>query len=278
MHDGKSLHDLLAEAASGREPEIRRFYEALFESSVLVPINIFPKGEHRWGERVADAAKEEPLVVNHGGRDTIPLFTDRAAVELWTDMEVLLREKQFSKLLWLVPAERWLHLNPGSEVGKEFSPWEIDCLRRGSEAIDEVLAELERDEGPLEVSSATGAEYEALKAKLRILLESFPQVSEAFLVSIAEDAETENAPLVVLRSEGLREEKRRQLIAELEELSRAMLGPSRIASVIDDLGAPQSQGEALVRHLTPFYFAQRSVVSERRSVLALVKERFSRKK
>jgi hypothetical protein len=62
-------------------------------------------------------------------------------MELWCSRQLNHSVVFFKSLLQSVPNDWWLCLNPGSDLEKEFSPWEISLLKQGLDALPEIIAD-----------------------------------------------------------------------------------------------------------------------------------------
>jgi hypothetical protein len=254
-----NLTEQLAKASEGGRPEIESFFKVLLVSKVLVPLK----------PSTARTVEEQhiPLVgtdtqstlgffeVDNGEHVVIPIFSDRAYIADWSGMEIAAVEKEFKVLLNSISPGVWLHLNPGQEVGKEISDWEIERLRKGIEAVPEIAAELT---GPVDTDIeivALSDQYKDLKSKLRTIIESYPSITECFLVGAKKDDSESYSPVLGIKHNGEEKERLQLLYTELKQLVESSLSEKEELFIVDDLADPNSVNLALFQDATPFYFA-----------------------
>jgi hypothetical protein len=120
-----------------------------------------------------------------------PIFSDASFAEEWSGRPIHCRQVTGRHVMETLPDEWWIGVNPGQEVEKEISPWEITLLKKEHpEAIKELVREL--FEVPLirEISTRTPdpTEYAQLVNALRAFAHDQPAILELFLLErLAED-------------------------------------------------------------------------------------------
>jgi hypothetical protein len=72
----------------------------------------------------------------------VPVFTSEAHAKEWCDLDLKRRLLSVAELRQIIPTDWWLCVNPGQEVEKEISPWELEQLRDGKNGISAILEEL----------------------------------------------------------------------------------------------------------------------------------------
>lgn len=163
---------LLQRASDGDMAAARSFYEAFLKAEVIVPrrhqtypLSNTPHYPSEYFDILGITSKE--------GVTTIPVFSSARLVPEWAGNDLIVRSISGSELLKLIPEEWWITFNPGSDWGKEFSPWEISQLLLGEDAIDEVVKECfegEVDEHaplePLSLELATERHHEKIRQVL----------------------------------------------------------------------------------------------------------------
>ncbi len=131
--DKKNILRLMEEVSSGEKASLEAFYHAFLESEFVI-INRASQG----------SSPREPnypndlfpfLAVRGGDKTWLPIFSGAEAANEWSSYPVDHQTIKGSAVLDRVPNDWWLALNPGSEISKEFSPWEISTLRSGPEGI-----------------------------------------------------------------------------------------------------------------------------------------------
>jgi hypothetical protein len=135
----KKISDLLLEASEGNRDAAAEFYKTFPESDWLVPI--------RNPDTESDVQYPSPLfgflAVATTDCTIIPIFSDERYANEWAGQPIGLRKTLGQQLLTIIPEDWWIGVNPGQEVEKELSPWEIQRLGKDSpEAIAEILEDM----------------------------------------------------------------------------------------------------------------------------------------
>lgn len=187
------LSESLAPALEGDHQAQRRFYTAFLAGPLFVP--------DRYQARPLSHQPQYPtplvsiLGVQDGERITIPVFSDPGAIALWAAAELRYKTLSGVQLLALVPDEWWLVVNPGAEIEKEISPWEVRQLRSGAAAIDGLIEELadnaDNSVRPVELVTPRTEEYAALTATLSAFGAREPRVKTLYLLK---ELDLESAP------------------------------------------------------------------------------------
>ncbi len=255
----KEIVLLLNDAANGKAQALAKFYEALLEAKVFYMPKI--KKESKQISTIGGSHAEEfgLETVIEANQEILPIFSEEAFLRVWNDdPDVIIKEIEFKKLIWLLGNKISLHFNPAQEVGKEISPWEIELLKSGKDSIPELLAEIEGNESQ-EIDLRSGPElFPELKVNLLPILEIYPELEEAFLITYREDENSPEQPVLGIKYNKLDQKKRAYLKTEFENASQEFLPPQQQLSIIDDLDNPQSHNQKLFLHATPFYFAQKA--------------------
>ena len=155
VKDTKNILRLMEEACSGRKEALESFYKTFLESDVYII------------ERASQGASpREPkypneffrhLGIRGGDKTWLPIFTSEEALAEWSTQPLNSTVIKGAEVLNIIPADWWLVLNPGTEVSKEFSPWEVNTLKSGPDGIaaaaEDQMAALvvEQEYGPLEL-------------------------------------------------------------------------------------------------------------------------------
>ncbi|MCB0321571.1 MAG: SseB family protein, partial [Bdellovibrionales bacterium] len=107
------------------------------------------------------------LGVLSGEETFIPAFCEHSDVSDWFSDELNVIRISGKELCKRAPQGWWITLNPGSDYGKEFSPWEITRLKEGDPGIEEIVADHEATPAlPLEFRYLSQMELESLQEKL----------------------------------------------------------------------------------------------------------------
>ncbi|MCB0347034.1 MAG: SseB family protein [Bdellovibrionales bacterium] len=256
----KSLEQLLDEAERNVLGSAKEFYLRLLESEVLIPLR---PGFAKMTEEEAKEIKtlERFAIVDFQQKRILPVFSHKEAFIEWTQQqEIEAIAKSFKSLVWIIGEEIWVHLNPGQEVGKEFSPWEIESLKDGREGVDDLVAELMSEHQAIEIEVDSGSsQFAALKKKIATILEAYPEVTEAFLISFKKDEADDPIPLFGMRQNGLSDKALKtieQEVRTMTEFSAEAQMPAEFISNIDKRTNPHA---VLFDDATPFYIKQQSL-------------------
>lgn len=258
------LTKLLHDAADDRPGAVEAFFELLLRSKVYVPL----RADVRAGETIAraqvpilgDSSIGELgfLTVTHEGKETLPIFTEQSFVAEWAEREIPSEAKEFKSLIWLVGDDVSLYLNAAQDVGKELTPWEVVQLRRGVEAIPDLVEALGEDTDE-EISVRPGDDvFPELVRAVRPILEIYAELREAFLAAVSDYEGADERPVIGIRYEKITDAKRVYVRSELEAISRDILPSHQRLMVLDDLGDKFSPNAGMFQGMTPFYFAQKA--------------------
>lgn len=136
-----NLTQLAEQAFNGDRTACRSFLRSFLQTELLIP--------DRKQHQTLSGIVEPPspffpfFAFESEGETFVPVFEHEEQIASFTLAPLSHRRYLGRQLFGLVPSSWWVVFNPGSEVEKVFSPWEISLLRSGSEeAIAEVVAEL----------------------------------------------------------------------------------------------------------------------------------------
>jgi len=187
-------------------------------------------------------------------RKVLPIFTSAESALEWGQERFVLSSIPFQLLLDLAPGDLWYHLNPGDEVGKEFSPWELERLKLGAEAIDEILSEIDDSAGnPFEIDRQP-EHLQALRQHLMTTLEVYAEIQEAFLVSVRSDPQDPERAVIGFRGERLSEARLTAIRTELVDLVTQLLGHPSAFVIVANIDDRRDPNAALFDECTPFFF------------------------
>lgn len=257
MSKNRKIEKLLDRAERGELAAAKEFYAEMLEAEVWVPLR---PGFAKMTEEEAKDIKslERFALVDFQRRRILPIFTSRIAFLAWTEeQEIEAIEKGFRSLLWILGEEIWVHLNPGQEVGKEFSPWELEALKGGKEGIPDLVEELLSEQQAVEIEVDAGSsQFPVLKKKIATVLEAYPQVSEAFLISFKRHEADDPIPLFGLRQTGLRDDALKSIEQEVRTMTEFSAEAKMPAEFISDIDQRSNPHAVLFDGATPFYIAQ----------------------
>lgn len=116
-------------------------------------------------------------------RVVTPVFSRPAFIVEWCGQQLAYSRHTFQSLASVLPAGWWLTINPGQDIEKEISPWEIEKLREGERAIPEVIDELSREtsiDQSIEIRSPDGR-YKELQSALSDAARANPKIISLYL-------------------------------------------------------------------------------------------------
>lgn len=223
---------LMERASAGDREATRAFFSELFQARLYIP------DRHQPGTPM----KEVPypsnfnylLGVEAEERFIVPAFTSEQFLIEWGG-HLIFREMTGERLLQTIPDGWYCVLNPGQEVEKEFTPWEIEQLRLGPEAIQEILDELAMDESlvirrtvPLRAGEAGG-----LRASLEEYGQRTPAVRHLYLLKEESEDEREKISIKYIVGVAIHSAESAKLdeyVEEIRALSRiAQMGDTEVA-------------------------------------------------
>lgn len=191
------LEQTFAAAVEGSESAQREFFEAFLEGPLFVP--------ERYQRAPLSDAPQYPsdlvsmLGIQDHDRVVVPVFSTAPLIKEWCGTDLSFREHSGLSLCKVVPDGWWVCVNPGSELQKELSPWEIARLREGPESIDEIIAELqELPLAQLELTPIAVDEHRALCDALATTADTLPELDRIYLAQEALSEAPEETRLVVV--------------------------------------------------------------------------------
>ena len=171
----------IEKAFNGAESDVRTFYSSFLHTTVFVPSRFQDFIIHN-----ACKIYEEELNYILGIENTthlkdsdlenspyfVPVFSDLSKLKEWFKKDIKYHEILGEQLFKATPDTWSIFLNPGDEINKEFTPWEISIMKKGEEYISEIIDEiysldktLQKDEEFL-IEEVLESELEILKWNL----------------------------------------------------------------------------------------------------------------
>jgi len=232
------LERRMEQALEGVPGGTKAFLEGFLQSIIFIPTR---HQQHPLSDApVYPNDLFELLAIQDKERVIIPAFTQVDMIKDWCGNDLLYRKLQVKTLLERVPDEWWLVLNPGMQIEKEFSPWEIEQLRHGPDGIAEVLDDFEENAEQLEPAdvAAVTDDYAGLRKGLLEFFESNQNISRIYLLRSLKD---DNDSLLI----GIRvKSEDEQLVEELRDSCQRMATKELIgAEDIKVLAALEDQPE-----------------------------------
>lgn len=256
----KEIEESMSLASFGYEDAARRFFEAFLSGPLFVP--------ERYQERpIANLPEYENDFVNvlglqDGSRVIVPVFTDPSYIETWCGNPLSYKSVNGQKLFEMLPEEWWISVNPGSEIEKEISPWEVDLLRGGTSGIDAILAELFPREVTelLEVRPVRENEQRDLKLELAQFAASHPEIARLYmLIEIGRDIDEEDVVTLLLgvQAEIRASDEADSLREEIKGMAeRALIGSGEAVRVMIGTSIEDNLMLGMFRKEKPFYERQ----------------------
>ena len=199
-----SVETLLEKSFHGDKDSAVEFFNTFLSAKLLVP----SRNQKMPLSNAPEYPNDLTSVLGVKGLDStfVPVFSEPKYIFEWCGQELDYREVKGQQLLESIPDSWWIAFNPGRDYEKEFSPWEIEKLKQGSESISEIIADIfeEDKELGIEVTKADTEELKGIKSKLQeiasqnknilrmgCLLEKGAEDEERvlFAIRLSEDAE-----------------------------------------------------------------------------------------
>lgn len=166
MPDAEKIGKALKLAALGYSDAARTFFESFFSYRFIIAQRYQPHPLTFCPQYPNDFINI--LAVADGDRVIVPVFLSADDLYEWSDQLPNIEEIEGRKLIERMPEQWWICLNPGQELEKEFSPWEINQLKAGPAAIDAIIEEIYPSiiGQPIEISPLQTGEFQDLLAAL----------------------------------------------------------------------------------------------------------------
>ncbi len=132
------------------------------------------------------------LAFSEDDQTFIPCFEEDNQISSWSRTPLTFRRMPTTQLLQLIPDSWGLIFNPGSDIEKIFTPWEIALLKDGSEgSFEEIAAEL-FDAPPeefLSIYPVSPLEYSQLFQAFNDFCSAQASVSEGWILEVVTPSE-----------------------------------------------------------------------------------------
>lgn len=267
-----ALEKSIEAASTGDEKELVNFFAALLNGPLYVPERFQPVPLTHMPQYPNDFINL--LGIQQEDRVLIPAFSNPAYIEEWCGQVLNFKEYEGRRLLESVPSEWWLCINPGQEIEKDISPWEIDKLRGGSDYIKEIISELDESRiiNTLEVVELESSEHPKLKAKVCEFAAANAQIGKIHLLKEkGKTLEGENVDTILLGVE-MKVSSPKEMESLKEEIknlaAREMIGAEEVRVIAGIQGSNVSLG--VFKKFPPIY--QRKTDSYLGKILSLVRK------
>lgn len=249
-----TLSQSLKKAAEGKETDIKEFFSTLLLSKLFIPSLSKSNPTPTIGALKTEADTVYQYIDYEDSR-CIPIFSSQESLEEWADGNMQFIEEPFSSFLWKIPSDVWAYLDPGQDIGKELSPWEIELLKLGEDSIEELIHGVqETEQENFEIEDATEVLNQA-KAPLVNILEAYEIIEECYLLALREAEGQDERALVGLKYNAELDSDKRDLIRQeiASALKDLLPKPHCEAFIVDDLYDPNSMNHALFLDYPAFY-------------------------
>ena len=118
---------------------VRHFYSLFLSSTFFVPRRFQAKELSNLA--TFPSPFTDVLAVTSKDETYIPVFTSLEEMKDWSREELEYHELSGQEVCRRAPDGWWITLNPDGNWGKEISPWEVERLRDGEPALEEIVAE-----------------------------------------------------------------------------------------------------------------------------------------
>lgn len=233
-----NLESLLALAESGQKDAIADFLRAFLIGELFVPdrYQIQPLSD----QPAYPGDFFHLLGVQAQERVIIPTFSAADMIASWCGNRLKYKCITGQELCKLAPQDWWIVLNPGSDLAKEFTPWEINLLKLGPESIPEVVADI-------------AAEFEPENLQVRPLKDGEFQEIVVLLIKYAESNQMLKTLHLLIEESGSDQDK---LLIGIESDEQSQDGQMHLKDELDRLVKPH-----LIGNLELKIFVYRSVES-----------------
>lgn len=195
----RPLESALVLAIQGSADGIQAFFEAFLAGPLFVP-------EREQKTKLSDQPQYPAtpfglMAVQAKERVIIPAFSSPDLIAEWSGEEFSWRQLSGMELSNIIPAGWWVCVNPGCEVEKELSPWELEELRAGRDAIPELVAESLQDapHEPITLTAVTAHELVDLKSALSEFAATRAEIQSLKLLrEVPRAEESSAAPTLIL--------------------------------------------------------------------------------
>lgn len=223
----------------GRRPE---FYRALLEANIWVSIDPATQG------RSVPAGSEIQVVTweRSDGVLVLPFFTSPARL---LDVEQGgLGAKMIARDLFESMPDSYMHLNPGCEYGRDFSPYEIKALLETGTIVD-VPSEVLEASKPVRLDEVVDAPVDLFNG-LGVLYQRTPTVHAAFLVRATDpEIDEKSAWIIAVEADSPNEVIAQDTAIVVREMYRG----SEAIDVVFISATDGAIGQYMAERVRPFY-------------------------
>ena len=252
------LEHALEEALDGDRAQVEQFFRVLLRSSLTVP--------KRFQHLPLSDSPQYPnefldiLGIKDKDRTVVPVFSRAELVKEWSGTEFLSRQLSLAELINLLPEEWWVVINPGSDIEKELTPWELSQLKVGEQGIPILIEEnsaFEADRGMSFLPAP--AEFSKVERDLAAFAATRSSIQGLYLL-LRDRGDSEGLPALVvgvrseLRSSTELDTLRAELLAVAE---RAVIGAATMQVMMGGaIGGSMMDG--VFSSFTPFYQSKKT--------------------
>ncbi|MBX7144888.1 MAG: hypothetical protein K1X79_10590 [Oligoflexia bacterium] len=239
--DSQSEFDqTLLQAADGGPAALERFFIEFLSHKFTVPLR------HQKEQLSYTPSYPNDLVSVLGVQDKerviVPSFSQPQFLDEWIGIALESRSYTGEALLKLIPDGWWLCINPGQEIEKELSPWEISRLKAGILNDPDTMAELVAEQAEVFKAEQTNfrelaqQELSELRAKLMQTAKTEAKIESLTLTCAEQTTDSGNPELTYHLGVCLAacsEEMARRIKEKLENLCHQnMIGAERVKVIL----------------------------------------------
>jgi hypothetical protein len=217
-------------------------------------------------EVVADFQTEKFRILsfNKQKRKIIPTFTSEKLLKEWGNDKFGALAVQGIDLAECLPANVWLHLNPGSQQIVLLSPLDIQKIKSvtprkltSNDYLESALGVFESNEREERESSNALKAFinkKMLLSELKNSLSKHPLIQRAYFVD-SSSAEGEGGVLGIFVN-ALSQDERYELTKAVASISKTYFGYAGAIEVYDNLVDSKSSSREMFDSFVPFYFSE----------------------
>ncbi len=209
------------------------------------------------------------LAVKDKDRAIVPVFTRGELIEDWCGSKLEFRSLTGQRLLSIMPDDWWISLNPGTDLEKEFSPWEIIQLKGGPQNFAAIIEELYADEGPaqLTIESVADGEFVNLISALNQAASELPEILKLYALKEGDKESGRSTILIGSLLSKVSQARHDEILTILKSAAElAQIGAEPVRVVIGD-SLDQNPQLGIFKLLKPFF--ERTPTKDNRGLLGL---------
>lgn len=219
----EQIEAAMAKAMAGEKESLQIFFTELLRIPLFVPNRKqtpAPVNLAEYPDSILNV-----LALSDEDRTIVPVFLQPEYLSEWSERPLEYRQTSILSLLDILPMNWWVCVNPGRDVEKELSPWELQKLLAGSEGIAEIVEELSDDLSSVPLLDLSTGPDSQLKASLSQYAATRDSI--AAIYALMKDSESVDAAqeLVLV---GIQVDGNEQEVAKIKDEATAVAQKSMI--------------------------------------------------